>query len=136
MSEPQPQQEMTTADATRDLRIMAASLIVDNGNYGRRLLDIADWIENKFAAMLTSKSVTFHQEPWPDNEVTKHYNEIIAGLQRDVAMLRYNHAQVRANLDDLKVILQVELTKLKRTYPDLETDERFQRIEQLVRGEQ
>lgn len=129
------QQEMTTYDATRDLRIMAASIIVDHDNYKGRLLGIADWIEHNFAKMLTSKSITFHQEPWPDNEVTKHYNEIIASLQRDIAMLRYNQAQTQADARDRQELLEVELMKLKRTYSELETDERFQKIEHMVRGE-
>lgn len=131
MTEPQ----MTTADAAHDLRIMAASIIVDHDNYKGRLLAIADWIEHNFAAMLTSKSISFHQEPWPDNEITKHYKEMLAWLQNDIAMLRNNQAQKRADLDELKGVLGFDLMKLKQTYPDLETDERFQRIEQMVRGE-
>lgn len=83
---------MTTADATRELRIMAASLVVDNGNYGKRLLAIADWIERKLARMYAN--------------------------------------QARTQLE-----FQRELMKLKQTYPALETDEHFQRIEQLMKGE-
>lgn len=135
MSEPKPQQEMTTYDAARDLRIMAASIVVDHDNYKGRLLAIADWIESQFAAMLTNKSITFRQEPWPDNEITKHYNEIIASLQRDIALMKYNKAQTQADARDRQEQLEVELMKLKRTYSELETDERFQKIEQLVRGE-
>ena len=79
MSEQQSQQEMTAADATRDLRIMGASIVVDNGNYGRRLLDIADWIEHNFAKMLTSKSITLSKRK-------------SAGQQREIIFSLYDCA--------------------------------------------
>jgi hypothetical protein len=91
-------EEMTTLDAVRDLRIMAASIIVDHDDYKGRLLRIANWIEHSFAGLLTAKSVTFQQVAWPESEVVKRQDEIIRELQQDLARTRESLAHARMAL--------------------------------------
>jgi hypothetical protein len=87
--------KMTVLDAVQTLRGMAASLQVDNGGYKLKLLTIADWIENTYASLLTSKAITLHQPPMPDSEMIRRQDEIIEALQHDLGLLREGLARTR-----------------------------------------
>lgn len=80
--------EMTVLDVVQTLRGMAACIEVDNGGYQDKLISIADWIENTYAAVLTSKKITFSPPPLPESEMRRRQEEIIKALQHDLALVR------------------------------------------------
>jgi hypothetical protein len=93
---------------------MASELVVDNGGYGDRLRAIADWMEDSFARMLYPlhfmdapikpdmtalkaymeenaplwHKITVAPPQMSRDEEVQRQREIIAGLQKDISLLR------------------------------------------------
>lgn len=102
-------EEMTTLDALRELRSIAASIVVDNGNYAERLLTVANWIEHSFAKLLAAKSVTFQQAPWPESEAIKVRDELIKDLQVEMTRMQGRMIQEYERWESELVKLQEQI---------------------------